>query len=63
MTARRDPRSQCAGKKTYKTKGQAKLAARRRGNYRIEAYRCPHCRFYHLGRKLPRRRLPPQEEN
>lgn len=48
---------QCHGKRQYRRKRVAKHAARhvetaQRGG-RLEVYRCPWCRFWHLGHRVP----------
>ena len=46
-----DPARQCAGKRGYRSKGDAKRVAKRVGMTGVAAYRCPHCGFFHLGTK------------
>lgn len=45
------PTTQCEGKKRYRTKREAKNAARHaeRAIGRTTAYRCPHCGAFHIG--------------
>lgn len=51
------PERQCHGKMRFRTKPQAKLWLRRsrwRSDMKrdlVRVYRCPHCRFYHIGHK------------
>jgi hypothetical protein len=43
---------QCDGKRVYRTKQDAKRAARAtnaRGGRRVHAYRCGQCDYFHLG--------------
>lgn len=42
--------TQCDGKKSYATWADA--VKWRRKMHGLEAYRCPHCRLFHLGNKL-----------
>lgn len=52
-----DPARQCRGKRSFASKGEAKLAIKRiqtvAGQTRQVnvAYRCPHCGWFHYGRK------------
>lgn len=45
--------TQCAGKRPYVTKDEAKRAAKRsEASFgRMHAYRCAHCGDYHIGHK------------
>lgn len=51
---------QCGSKRTHRSKGDAKRAARRvettLGSGRLEVYRCPHCARWHVGHPPSRRR-------
>ncbi len=51
--------SQCAGKVRYFSRRSAAGDARRVGSrlYRLDAYRCPHCGFWHVGSRVPKKRL------
>jgi hypothetical protein len=44
---------QCQGKHSFEKKSQAKAAAKQQQSYGgggpINAYRCPHCNFWHTG--------------
>lgn len=50
---------QCIGKRTYRSKHDAKRAARRAetsfGGGKLDAYRCPHCAWFHVGHPPKRR--------
>lgn len=52
-----DPGRQCVGKRAYASKGEAKLAIRRIQTVAGQTrqvnvpYRCPHCGFFHYGKK------------
>lgn len=47
---------QCAGKRTYIAKRDAKAAARGAERFlgRMVAYRCPHCTRWHVGHPVKR---------
>jgi NAD-dependent SIR2 family protein deacetylase len=70
MSYRDQPSRQCAGKYTYRTKNEAKVAARRTMplHGKMRAYRCPHCGSFHLGhspeqRAVQQRRLERQADD
>jgi hypothetical protein len=48
-----DPARQCNGKMGYASKAKAKRHGRRAEGKigRLVAYRCPHCRLFHLGHR------------
>lgn len=50
---------QCHGKVKYRTKAWAKQAAKRvptkSGCGFLQAYRCPHCDFFHIGHRPAKR--------
>ena len=52
MSAVHDPTVQCHGKVAYPTKRDAKRRIHHHPNRkRLHAYRCPHCRDFHLGHR------------
>lgn len=57
-TPRFSPLAQCVGKRTFGSKKAAKRYHRRAltvhgGGEALDAYRCPHCGWFHLGHKGP----------
>lgn len=56
MTYRTDPFSQCQGKDKLPTKELALVIVRRRRDTPMEAYRCVHCGFFHVGHATPKKR-------
>lgn len=61
MTTEFNPIRQCSNKTTglmkkrFFTKKEAKQYARKMSIGTIlQAYRCPHCDYYHLGNKIPK---------
>lgn len=42
-------RAQCAGKHPFKNANLAKGVAKMMRGKRVQAYRCPHCKFWHIG--------------
>lgn len=52
-----DPNRQCIGKLKYPTKAKAKRFIARatiHNRDRLTVYRCPHCRFFHVGNRWRR---------
>lgn len=43
--------AQCAGKESYNSRPLAEKVAKRRNqrNRRLNVYKCPHCRTWHMG--------------
>lgn len=56
IEARRD--IQCLGKEHYGDRALAEKVKRRRARHcpKLEVYRCPHCRDWHIGNGIVRRR-------
>lgn len=54
MTKTYNPLGQCNGKRTYLLKAQAKRAVVKMKasgcSGKLNAYRCPHCGWYHVGK-------------
>lgn len=48
----RNPVFQCLGKRRYETKARAKQSLRtHRKQGLLCSYRCPHCGYFHVGRR------------
>lgn len=52
-----DPARQCHGKERFVSKAEAKRTKQRLRGYpgrdTVGVYCCPHCGYYHIGRKKP----------
>lgn len=55
MTYKTDPISQCQGKDKLPTKELALVIVGRRRDSPMEAYKCPHCHFWHVGHATPKK--------
>ena len=56
MTYKTDSFSQCEGKDKLPTKEIALVIVGRRRDSAMEAYRCPHCNYWHVGHATPKQR-------
>lgn len=56
MTYKTDQFSQCEGKDKLPTKEIALVIVGRRRDSAMEAYRCPHCNYWHVGHASPKQR-------
>lgn len=56
MTYQADQASQCQGKDKLPTKELALVIVGRRRDAPMEAYKCPHCGFFHVGHATPKKR-------
>lgn len=56
MTYKTDPVSQCQGKDKLPTKELALVIVGRRRDSPMEAYRCGHCGYFHVGHATPKQR-------
>ena len=56
MTYKTDPVSQCQGKDKLPTKELALVIVGRRRDTPMEAYKCPHCHYWHVGHATPKQR-------
>jgi hypothetical protein len=56
MTYKTDSSSQCAGKDKLPTKELALVIVGRRRDNPMEAYKCPHCGYWHVGHATPKKR-------
>lgn len=54
MTYVTDPMSQCIGKDKLPTKEVAMMIVGRRRETAMEAYKCPHCEYWHVGHASPK---------
>lgn len=57
MTYKTDPESQCIGKDKLPTKEVAMMIVGRRRETPMQAYKCPHCEFWHVGHATPKARI------
>jgi hypothetical protein len=57
MTYTTDAVSQCQGKDKLPTKELAMVIVGRRRDNPMEAYRCPHCNFWHVGHATPKKQV------
>ena len=56
MTYKTDEISQCAGKDKLPTKELALVIVGRRRDSPMEAYKCPHCGYFHVGHARPKQK-------
>jgi hypothetical protein len=56
MTYKTDEISQCVGKDKLPTKELALVIVGRRRDSPMEAYRCVHCGFFHVGHATPKKK-------
>jgi hypothetical protein len=56
MTYKTDPKWQCEGKDKLPTKELALVIVGRRRDNPMEAYKCPHCGWYHVGHATPKKK-------
>ena len=56
MTYKTDPVSQCIGKDKLPTKEIALVIVGRRRDSPMQAYRCCHCGFFHVGHATPKKK-------
>jgi hypothetical protein len=57
MTYMTDAQSQCVGKDKLPTKDIAMLIVGRRRETPMQAYKCPHCGFWHVGHATPKAKI------
>lgn len=55
MTYKADAAYQCQGKDKLPTKELALVIVGRRRDAPMEAYKCPHCGWYHVGHATPKK--------
>jgi hypothetical protein len=48
---------QCEGKDKLPTRELAQVIVGRRRDNPMEAYRCPHCNFWHVGHATPKQQV------
>lgn len=58
MDGVRDHLSTCEGKDKLSFAQARKIAKKRRGSVRLDAYKCPFCRRWHVGGRPPRLKKP-----
>jgi hypothetical protein len=56
MTYKTDVIIQCAGKDKLPTKELALVIVGRRRDNPMEAYKCPHCGYWHVGHATPKKK-------
>jgi len=49
--------SQCTGKDKLPTRELAMVIVGRRRENPMEAYKCPHCGFWHVGHAMPKNKI------